>query len=722
MERNTRKEFAALFSKIPLFLTGVFLLLFPLLFSIQLTEAFLLPKHILLAVIVTVSTITLGLHMVMERKIRLRTTPFDIPVLLFTLVVIVSAFLAVNRFDALIAVVPFLYGALLFYTIINSVRGANAFLFILACLVFGAAFASAISVLGFFNIYVLPFSYTKSPFFSSFGSLLDQALYLAIVLPIAGYFAVRLVSRFTKKKKVLAEEAAMKNPLSPAEILFSLAFVVLTAGLVVTLIHLVTSQKPLLLPMEHGFQIAFAAISQDAGRILKGFLFGSGYGTFLSDFLRFKPAAYNASETLWSVTFLRSSSFILELLATTGLLGALSFLFIVFRVIRERSVFLPLIVAIIAAFLMPFSPLQVTLFFTMLGIFAVVRSQANVKGYDDVEFKLVALRQKEASQNALFGGRHTAILPGFLMILLVILVGVTGYYAINFIRSDMTFQRSLVAASQNNGSQTYALQNQAIQEFPYRDVYYRVFSQTNLALANALAQQASDQQSSPSAQTQQNVLTLIQQSINSARSATNISPYTALNWNNLSGVYRSLIGFGENADRFSVLTNQQAIVLDPNNPQQYVNLGGIYYQLGLWDDAIRQFQIAIQLKPNYANAYYNIGHALESKNDLARALNAYEIVKSLITNDAETTKKITAEIDALKAKVGNGQQQVAGAETNGLPKPEENQPAENQEPIDVNKPAAQLPTRSPKAPIEGPEITPTPTSEVTPSPSEAPQQ
>lgn len=69
----------------------------------------------------------------------------------------------------------------------------------------------------------------------------------------------------------------------------------------------------------------------------------------------------------------------------------------------------------------------------------------------------------------------------------------------------------------------------------------------------------------------------------------------------------------KDAERFAILTNQQAISIDPNNPQQYLNLGSIYYQLGQWDNAVHQFQIAITLKNDLSNAYYNLGHALEQK-------------------------------------------------------------------------------------------------------------
>src|SRR5581483_9139440 len=129
---------------------------------------------------------------------------------------------------------------------------------------------------------------------------LDQALYLGFVLVVAGYSAWPIVKTkdFSNVKGELVG--------------FSVAFVVLAVGFGLTVYELLKLQPPLLLPFETGFQTAFAAISQDAGRVLQGFLLGSGFGTYLVDFSRFKQASYNVNQTLWSFTFFRSSSFVLE--------------------------------------------------------------------------------------------------------------------------------------------------------------------------------------------------------------------------------------------------------------------------------------------------------------------------------------------------------------------------------------------------------------------------
>lgn len=711
---NTKNEIISYLENLSLFLLGVSLLVFPLLFSTLTTDAFILPKEILFGGVVFVSMILFGVRMIVEGRVRLRTTPFDLPILIFAVVMFASSYFSVNRYDALSAYVPLLFAILGYFVIVNTARGKKALLFIAACLVGGGVLSSIISVLSLLKIYILPMQYTHVQTFTPLGSLLDQALYLAFVLPVAGYFISPLVGRLSKRTQAVFGNHETETVQGVA-VLFSVAGGILLVGLLATVYMLVALQKPYILPFVTGFQTAFAAISQDAGRIMKSFLFGSGYGTYLTDFTRFKQASFNADSTLWTFTFFRSSSFVLELLATTGFLGLLSYCLIIFRFIRSRVFYLPLVIAFIASFLLPFSFVLQTLLFILLALFVAREADVHPKDFSDLEFYFVTL--KRGLIHAADGGERTQstyakILPVALFIVMIAIVGGLGYLSGTYILSDLTFQRSLVAANANNGAQTYQLQTQAISQFPYRDAYYRIFSQTNLALANSLSSNVQAQKnSSPSAEVQQQILTLIQQSINSGRSAATLSPLTVANWNNLSGVYRSLIGFGENADQFAILTNQQAIALDNANPQQYINLGGIYFQLKLWDQAQNAFQQAIQLKPDYANAYYNLGHALEEKGDLQNAVQAYKAVKQLIINDPESMKKIDAEIAALEAKIKTGQEQSAAGQ----------QTAAADAKLDVNKPEAQLPARNPKVEIPGPTVSPTPKVSGTPTPSAAPK-
>ncbi len=680
---SQRKEISSYLENITLLLLGIFFILFPLLFATFTTDPFGLPKQVLLGIVAFAGLLIFGVKTLNEGRLRLRRTPFDVPLLLFTLATFVSTLVSLNRYDGLIAFVPLLMTVLLVYVIINMVKDEAQIFFLLGSLVLGASLSSIIALLSFLKIYILPFAGTNVRTFTPLGSQLDQAMYLALVLPIAGYIAYPFVKSMGSRMRAGGREIG-----------FGIGFVVIAIGLLITLISLFTLQKPTILPFETGFQTAFAAISQDTGRVAQGFALGSGFGTYVTDFTRFKQPAFNTNQALWSLTFFRSSSFILELLATTGILGLLAFLFLLYRILRERPIFLPLIIAIAASLLLPFSFVIQTLFFVMVALFAAIQGlmQEDARSrFFDVEVHLVAFKRgfialetKEHRHND-----FVKVLPVIFFITSILVTALVGFFATRYVLSDVSFQNSLLAAQQNNGLKTYQEQANSINTFPYRDAYYRIFSQTNLALANSLAA-SQPKNSSPSAQTQQNIYTLIQQSINAGRTATTLSPLTALNWQNLSSVYRNLIGFGQNADAFAVLTNQQAIGLDPNNPQEYVNLGGIYYQLGQWDNAINQFLIAIRLKNDYANAYYNLGHAYEQKGDLQNALAQYQTVRTLVASDANNLKQINAEIDSLQKKIGKTAAENGGAQTG----------TGNQQPLEISTPSAQLPQQ--KTPVKIP--------------------
>jgi tetratricopeptide (TPR) repeat protein len=718
---NNKREISQYIENLSLFFIGSFLVLLPILFLASTTDAFVLPKQIALSVAIGFFSLLFAVKTVSEGKLKIRTSPFDVAVFLLILVAFLSAIFSRNRFDSLIAFVPFFFTGILYFAIVNLVKREKQLLFILVCLILGAVLSSLITILSFIKVYPLPLEYTKVQFFTTFGSLLDQALYLALVLPITGYFIYAFSQRLKSGRAAGTpfESAKSEQKDQRPMIGFSIAFVIIATSLAMTIYMLVTTQKPLILPYEAGLQIGFAAISQDTGTVLKSMFLGSGFGTFLNDFTRFKPVDYNLNSNLWSFIFFRSSSFMLELMATTGLLGLAAFIYLVVKIFKSGTLFLPLIVAVVAAVLMPFSFTIMSLFFVLLGIFAVVLIHSNPEKFAESEFYLVALRKglfvlrPEGERVNLNDSekRYSKILPIAFLLVILAVVGLPLYYTGRFLVSDLTFQKSLIAASQNKGLETYNLQNAAIQAFPYRDIYHRSFSQTNIALANSLASSQRESNSSPSAQLQQNITTLIQQSINEGRAAVAVSPLTSFNWNNLSSVYRALIGVGQNADRFAVATAQQAVVLDPNNPQQYLDLGGLFFQLKQYDEAIRQFQIAINLKRDYSNAWYNLGHAFEAKGDLNNALSAYQNVQNLVRDNKENSKKITEEIAQLNRKIANGETGTQEASESATPSDE----------LNVNDaPENALPEQDEKVRIPGPSETPTPTprgSRPSPSPS-----
>ena len=686
----------------------VFLL--PIFFLINTTDFFIFPKQVLIVGATVILLVLASAKMILEKKIVLLSNPFNLPLVLFGAVVAVSSIFSVNRYDALLQAVPVIALIFFFFEIINTVKTKKNLNIVLTAVVAGAAIASLLSILSYLKIYFLPFAEIKSQLFTPFGSSIQQGLYIlplfifsaSILLKKIGFPRIKLdLSDIQKDKSIILNFVASLTLLAGA-------------GLVIYQI-VVLPQKPIILPYIYGFQTAFAALSQDTSRFLLSFLFGSGYGTFLTDFTRFKLASFNLEQNIWNLTFSFSSSYFLELIATIGLAGIISYLFILVSFFKTKTnaaspLFKALLVLFVLSIILPFSFIMVALLFILLALYVSFLRVHDDNKVDEVSLSIVALK------NGLFSfeegqsrkkGEDTIVLSGVVAVILILIAAFTTYFTFKLVNSDIKFAESLQQANLNNGQKTYQLQTAAITEFPYRSDYHRIFSQINLALANSLVASVPKGEK-PDEAVQKNIVQLLQQSIASARNAATISPLNSLNWQNLGQIYRNLINVGENADQFAIASLNQAIALDQYNPQLYIQLGGIYYQLGQFDAAQNQFQIAVSLKRDFANGYYNLGHALEEKGDLQNALQAYQIVQQLVKNDKNSLESITAEIEALQEKAKNLDTETAPAISGG----------QNQPPLDLNTPSTEIPAQNPPVKISPPPTTTSATSSPTLTPTQ----
>jgi Flp pilus assembly protein TadD len=79
---------------------------------------------------------------------------------------------------------------------------------------------------------------------------------------------------------------------------------------------------------------------------------------------------------------------------------------------------------------------------------------------------------------------------------------------------------------------------------------------------------------------------------------------------------------------------QCALTLDPNFAPALVNLGTVYAMQAAWRPAIAVYQKAIQLVPNVAALYFNLGSALELDSQWSQALSAFQRTVELNPADA----------------------------------------------------------------------------------------
>jgi len=106
------------------------------------------------------------------------------------------------------------------------------------------------------------------------------------------------------------------------------------------------------------------------------------------------------------------------------------------------------------------------------------------------------------------------------------------------------------------------------------------------------------------------------------------------------------------ADVMKPLNNAAPLVI-AENVLTRVNRGEDFYYEGKYDDAIKEFDQAIQMNPNFIDAYYFRGNSYSAKGDMTRAIANWEVVLRLNPNHptAGTYISIVRQIDSqMKAR------------------------------------------------------------------------
>lgn len=603
--------------------------LMPLFFLPLTAEYYEFNKNSLLFLFTAALLILWLIDFLKNKELRFTRTPFDLGVILIVFALILgNIFASSNKIGALS--VPggtgtFLILALIYFLVSNNLRRPR--------LLINSIIASA-SLLALISIYQ----------FIGLGELITQVDWLKVKswtpfgnpLSLVGFLLVNLILLLPQLIKNWREK---NKELPPALIWQSFISLVLIAGISVCAFQLFTSAKPMLLPYKAGWFIAIEAFKKQP-------LFGVGADNYLSAFGGGRPIWLNMT-SFWSMRFNQSSNFYLQVLTTLGIIGLGSWIFLLLKIIqtlKKNEFLLPLGLLLFFFFFFPANlPLLVT-FFLLL---ATAGKQLNLG---------------EAKFPTKLGSQ---IVFGLGLLLAAGIIYGSGRLWL----ADFYFRKSLVALTQKKGNETYNWQIKAINLNPFQENYRLSYSQTNLALANSIATNAPV--GGLSDRDRQNISQLVQQSIREAKVAVSLSPNKSINWENLAGLYRSMVNFAQGAEDWSTAAYKQAVRFDPTNPTLRISFGGFFHSLKKYDLAIEQFNLAVNLKPDYANAYYNLASAYKENNQLKEALTALERTKALTAADSNDAQKVNQEIRDLQAR---------------LPK-EEASPSANKTPETLTQPA-----------------------------------
>lgn len=366
------------------------------------------------------------------------------------------------------------------------------------------------------------------------------------------------------------------------------------------------------------------------GENLKATFLGVGPENFSAAYLQYRPITTNQT-ALWNVTFFKSADEPLHLLTTIGLLGLIGWGALVFAVIKRFRInpksYLPIVGTIALQILLPSSFITWFVLVTFLAA-----SEAETE-------RQLSLK----------------IDPTTALSSLVTVSAIMGYFIIHAYRGETAFYQSLQELRGNQINAAYKLQLAAIKENPKNYQYRQAFSQTNRVLANALLNSlrnstntAEQQASEENTKKQQQTVKIIQQSITEAKEATILSPHRSETWRNLADIYRALIGSMDGAQDWAIAAYQKAVSLNPNDPDLRISLGGVYYGLGAWEEALYSFRTAVTVKPDHANAWYNLAATYKMSGENQKAATALQNVIKILPTDDANQRGLQQELNDLK--------------------------------------------------------------------------
>jgi len=644
--------------------------LIPLFFLPFTSDFYDFNKNILLFFFVLVLLLLWAIKIILSKEVKFKKSLFDLPILAVAGAFILSTIIAApNKLETLwlsngTGTVVAL--TILYFIITNNIKKTEQ-IKLLGAFIFSGVVLSLIAIYQFVGLgetFISNnslFAFLKLKSWTPVGGLLTLTIFLTVILVLATtQFLIHLKRR----------------SFSLSTIYYLLFIIFILAGLVISLYQFFDPiNKPLLLPLSTAWAIAVESFKN--GKI---FLFGVGPKSFLDAFSQFRPLSYNLT-SLWAIRFGGSNNFYLQSLTTVGLLGLISYLWLIIKILKEKGpldYFIPLS-AIILIFI--FFPVNFLILFVFYVLVALLANSFPLHEYTE----------------------QSRILPWTIFIPTLLFVAGCFFFIGRVYAAEVYFKHSLDSLAQNDGTNAYNYQIKAIHLNPYNDVYRISYSQTNLLLADSLASKTDI-----SDQDRQNITTLIQQSISEAKVAVSLNKNKITNWENLANIYQQLINFAEGADQWTISTLRQAINLDPTNPDLKLRLGGIYYALGNYDEAIRWFQQAVDDKPNFANGYYNLSAAYKEKGNFEKAHEMMQITLNFIPTNSTDYQKARNELEELA-------KQLPTKET--TPSAEKQIPPETPIEIPLNQPEV-LPSPVITPPIELPEEEAAP--EINPAPEATP--
>ncbi len=588
----------------------------PLVFSPFSSEPFEFPRQLVLFFLISFGLFLWFAKMVLQDKeVVLKKTPLNFPVLMF----LGAAFLSLlfsqdtrdsilgsyQRFsDGFLSIVSFIG---LYFLIINTVSFkdiekllkvffASALLGAVAALLFPSfategflLFLAVVSVM----VVAFPAPWWQKLFLVAFFVLFFMYTFSSVWIVLLGGFVLLLLF-FVLERIRLGEQLSIKKIWLPVLLLF-VSFIFLFSPPSLSLGFGRANPSEIMLSQNGAWRIGVATAFGN----IKDFFFGSGLATFQID-----VAHYGKNQ------FEGSGNFLSELLASQGVVGLFSYIFLVgiflltqaFRIAYSFTKLHAMLFAATGALLVGqfFYHQNVALgfvfwFVVSLGAVPFAKKEIHLSLKKFVEIAL-------AARVALF--------------LLIFALGILYFFAARFYRADIAYAKALQRDTPRDTKIVHILR--AARLNPYRAEYPLFASQ--LYLQNV----GDELKKSSSKQNQETISLNAQKAILFGVQAGAMAQNRKSVIEALAFTYRSL-SFVRGASDWATRLYERAIALEPANPLLYNEVGKLYLAKSNptpedFAKAKGAFGKALSLNPNFTDALLQEGLLLEREGDLVGAI------------------------------------------------------------------------------------------------------
>jgi len=608
--------------------------LFPLFFLPITQEYFATAKLYLLAFSGLLLLLLTALEILITGKFEFRLKKIELLKTFLLLAVLISLIVSsANKIQALLNP-NFGFVALLSLAVLTFYSERSTIV-VFKLLSLSGLILSLVTIVFFFQPFrhiplVFELQFLNNRFFTPMGSQIDLAIFLGFMLVAQ---LLQLIF-FLKPKK--------NTPLNSFNLLYyPLTTLFTLLALILSLSSLYSGGREPLMPFKYSWFSFIETLKNPLQALV-----GVGIDNLAAVFTRVKDIAYNQSP-LWQIrSFDVSPSSILHIATESGLLGLAAIGAILIwaykKIVKgERLLWLPLLY--LTLILLFFPPSLTVFFIFFLGLASVE---------DNSSLPAAALAKAgKLLYPPLNSSKFLYFPPAFVLIVLTL----TSFFLLSrSYLAEFYFKKSIDALAHSRGRILYDSQRKAILTNPYIERFHLNFSQTNLLLATTLVNTLRVRESSstlPEGESQA-IIQAGQTAIVEAKNAVILNPQKASNWENLALINRNLVNVFTGLDKEVIAAYEKAILLDPQNPQYRLSLGAFYYSQGNFSEAVRSFEQTVVLKPNWANAHYNLAWALYQKQDYQKANQEMLVSISLLHPKKDKVDRDKAEKDLANMKKG----------------------------------------------------------------------